>query len=92
MEALLVVMDSLAAPRPETDGIKDTRSTAARHHDGLLDALNRLLVDGGLPSTNGVSATILLTMTEDQLRQHATDAASEQLDLTGETDADAAND
>ena len=75
MEALLVVMDSLAAPRPASDGVSDTRSAAARHHDALLDALNRLLVDGGLPMTGGVSATILLTMTEDSVREQAQNAS-----------------
>ena len=48
-EALLTMLDSLAAPRPESDGIKDTRTAGERNHDGLLDGLNRLLVDGGLP-------------------------------------------
>ena len=70
-EALLTMLDSLAAPRPETDGVKDTRTPGERNHDGLLDGLNRLLVDGGLPSTGGVNATILLTITEEQLRERA---------------------
>ena len=70
-EALLTMLDSLAAPRPETDGVKDTRTAGERNHDGLLDGLNRLLVDGGLPSTGGVNATILLTVTEEQLRERA---------------------
>ena len=89
-EALLTMLDSLAAPRPEADGIKDTRTTGQRNHDALLDGLNRLLVDGGLPTTGGVNATILLTMTEEQLQQRALDAEADG-DAAAETDADDAD-
>ena len=95
-EALLTMLDSLAAPRPESDGVKDTRTPGERNHDALLDGLNRLLADGGLPSTGGVNATILLTMTEDQLRQRAADAVRREADgdadsTHADSDADSAH-
>jgi hypothetical protein len=70
-EALLTVLDSLAKPAPEADGSSDTRTPGQRRHDGLLDGLNRLLRDGGLPDTGGVKATILLTVSEEHLRAQA---------------------
>ena len=66
-EALLTVLDSLAKPAPAIDGTPDSRSPAARRHDGLLDASLRLLRDGGLPMTGGIHATILLTTTEAEI-------------------------
>jgi hypothetical protein len=70
-EALLSVLDSLAAPRPSTENGRDTRTAAERNHDGLLDLCTRALRDGGLPAAGGTSATILLTITEEQLRERA---------------------
>src|SRR5450631_3486365 len=67
-EALLTVLDSLAAPAPAESGAVDPRTATERRHDGLLDALLRLLRDGGLPATGGVHATILLTITEAELQ------------------------
>jgi hypothetical protein len=77
-EALLTLLDSLAAPRPEADGVKDPRTAGERNHDALLDGLNRLLVDGGLPATGGIRATILLTMTEEQLGQRTLEEVEDQ--------------
>lgn len=62
-ETLLTVLDATAAPKPEQDGLKDTRTATQRRHDGLLDALLALLRAGELPRTGGVTTTILLTMT-----------------------------
>jgi hypothetical protein len=70
-EALLSVLDSLARPVPSAAGVQDTRTAGERRHDGLLDGLNRLLRDGGLPETGGVHATVLLTISEAQLRDAA---------------------
>ena len=70
-EALLTVLDSLAKPAPAIDGTRDARTPAERRHDGLLDAMLRLLRDGGLPMTGGTHATILLTITETQLQARA---------------------
>jgi hypothetical protein len=65
-EALLSVLDSLAKPAPVEDGTRDPRTPGQRNHDGLQDALLTLLRSGELPACNGVAATIVLTMTEQQ--------------------------
>ena len=70
-EALLTVLDATAAPRPSTagpeaDGVKDPRTAGQRRHDGLLDALLLTLRSEQLPTCNGVTTTILLTLTADQ--------------------------
>jgi hypothetical protein len=65
-EALLTVLDATAAPRPESDGVKDLRTAGQRRHDGLLDALLLALRADQLPTCNGVTTTILLTLTADQ--------------------------
>lgn len=66
-EALLAVLDSLARPAPGEDGERDPRTAGQRRHDALHDALLALLRSGELPACNGVAATILLTMTAEQL-------------------------
>ena len=46
--------------------MKDLRSAGQRRHDGLLDVLLLALRSQQLPTCNGVTATIILTMTADQ--------------------------
>ncbi len=65
-EALLAVLDSVAKPTPKQDGTRDPRTPGQRRHDGLQDALLALLRSGELPACNGVAATIVLTMTDQQ--------------------------
>lgn len=65
MELLEIVMDSLAAPKPETDGVKDTRMPAQRRHDAMVDALRLLLRTGELPNAGGVPAVLVITLDED---------------------------
>ena len=62
-EFLNVTFDALAAPKPEADGVKDPRTPGQRRHDALLDALKTLTGSGSLPSTGGVMASVVLTMT-----------------------------
>lgn len=62
-ERLLSVLDPLAQPRPAADGVRDPRTGAQRRHDALLDALELVQRAELLPTTAGISATILLTMT-----------------------------
>jgi hypothetical protein len=69
-EALLTVNDTLARPRPAADGTPDPRTAAQRRHDALHDALLTLLRSGQLPACGGVAATILLTLTDQQLHTH----------------------
>jgi hypothetical protein len=62
-ELLLISIDALGKPLPETDGVKDPRTAGQRRHDALLDALKINLRARALPSIAGVTATIVLTMT-----------------------------
>jgi hypothetical protein len=61
------VLDPLAAPMPSDADGPDTRSPGQRMHDALADAAHRLLASNTLPPSGGVPATVLLTMTLDQL-------------------------
>jgi hypothetical protein len=56
----------LAAPRPCREA-KDDRSAAQLLHDAMDEAAGMLLRSGDLPSCGGTPATVLLTMTLDQL-------------------------
>ena len=63
-----VVLDTLARPVPGSEaGELDRRSPGQRRHDALLDAGRRLLRSGTLPDAGGTPATVLVTMTLDQL-------------------------
>ena len=77
-EALLSVLDTAARPAPAADGptaaddgARDPRSPAQRRHDGLLDALLLTLRSGRLPQAGGVTTTIILTMTLEQVENRA---------------------
>src|SRR5882757_8388524 len=61
------VLDPLAAPRPSDADGPDVRSPGQRMHDALADAAHKLLASGDLPPSGGVPATVLLTLTLDQL-------------------------
>ena len=49
----------------------DTRSAAQRHHDALLAAARALLASGGLGQHNGLPASIIVTVTLDDLEKGA---------------------
>jgi hypothetical protein len=66
-EAVLTVLDALAKPDPADDSTPDPRTAGQRRHDALLDGMLTALRSGQLPACNGVAATIVLTMTEDQI-------------------------
>jgi hypothetical protein len=61
------VLDPLAAPKPSDADGPDPRSPGQRLHDALADAAGLLLNSGGLPPSGGTPATVLLTLTLDQL-------------------------
>ncbi|HEY3713163.1 MAG TPA: DUF222 domain-containing protein, partial [Jatrophihabitantaceae bacterium] len=61
------VLDPLAAPRPSDADGPDVRSPGQRIHDALADAAHKLLASNDLPPAGGVPATVLLTLTLDQL-------------------------
>ena len=66
-EALLAVLDSLGKPASAEDGTPDPRSAGQRRHDGLQDGMLALLRSGELPACNGIAATIVLTMADQQI-------------------------
>lgn len=61
------VFDSLAAPTPTVAGVPDPRSPGQRHHDALREVPLMLLRTEALPDCGGVVATLLVTMTPEQL-------------------------
>jgi uncharacterized protein DUF222/HNH endonuclease len=62
------ILSTLARPIPDGDtGERDRRSAGQRRHDALLDAGRRLLRAGTLPDAGGAPATVLLTVTLEQL-------------------------
>ena len=62
------ILSTLARPVPDTgDGEPDRRSAGQRRHDALLDAGRRLLRAGTLPAAAGAPATVLLTLTLEEL-------------------------
>ena len=79
------VLEPLAAPRPTVEpgpqggekAVPDLRGREHRLHDALDEACARLLRAGDVPASGGTPATVIITMTEDQLRQ-ATDQATSQ--------------
>ena len=56
-----------AGPSHRRRGQPDRRSPGQRRHDALLDAGRRLLRAGTLPDAGGTPATVLITLTLDQL-------------------------
>ncbi len=66
-EFLETALNSLAAPRPESDGIKDPRTPGQRRHDALLDVLKLVMRARLLPSTSGVTTTVLVTASAEAL-------------------------
>ena len=62
------VLSTLARPVPDAEGGEpDRRSIGQRRHDALLDAGQRLLRAGTLPAAGGAPATVLVTMTLQQV-------------------------
>ncbi|MCL2781719.1 MAG: HNH endonuclease [Actinomycetia bacterium] len=72
--SLNALFDSLGAPKPAADGAPDDRTPAARRHDALLDAAQRLLRSGSLPDSGGAPITILVTLDETDLRERVAEA------------------
>jgi hypothetical protein len=61
------VLDALAAPLPAESGEPDLRTPEQRRHDGIAEALHRLLDAGSLPSAGGTPVTILVRTTMSEL-------------------------
>lgn len=61
------VLSSLSAPQPTDAGGRDARTPGQRRHDAFRSILKLAMRSGDLPSSGGTSATVLITMTADQL-------------------------
>ena len=61
------LFDALAKPATAADGVGDPRTPDQRRHDAIDDIADRLLRGGDLPDSGGTPATVVLTMTLDQL-------------------------
>ena len=66
-ETLRRAIDTLSAPRPEQNGVKDPRPAATRRAHALVEALRALLDIGAAPARNSVRPHITATMTLDEL-------------------------
>ena len=64
------VLNTLSRPAP-AHAEPDSRTPRQRRHDALLDAGRRLLRSGTLPDAGGTPATVLVTMTIEQLETRA---------------------
>ena len=60
-------LDALSAPVPAADGEPDRRTGGQRRYDAFEDIGRRALRGGELPDCGGTPATLLLTLTLDQL-------------------------
>ena len=65
-ELLLTHFDALAGPAPAEDGTPDPRTAGQRRHDALLESLKLAIKARTLPRVNGVTATVIVTMTKKQ--------------------------
>ena len=88
-------LDALSAPVPAADGEPDRRTAGQRRHDAFEDIGRRALRGGELPDSGGTPATLLITITLDQLESRAGVASTshgglisvpEALRLAGEAD------
>ena len=62
------VLDTLAAPIPETDGVRDERTPQQRLADAFVETFRRVSLDGGLPQAGGDRPRALITMNLHQLK------------------------
>lgn len=70
------ILDALSAPEPAADGARDPRTAGQRRHDALVDAGERLLRSGDIPDSGGVPATVIVTLTLDQLQTRTASATT----------------
>ena len=73
---ITAVIDPLAAPKPEVDGVKDRRPAATRRAHALIEALDHLLSHGDeiLPDTRGERPHLTVTIDWDVVREQASAA------------------
>ena len=66
-EHLLVALTALAGPKPATDGTPDPRTAGQRRHDALLDLCQLGMRARLLPTSGGVTTTVVLLADPDTL-------------------------
>ena len=71
------ILDALTKPSPAADGQRDPRTAAQRTHDAFHDAGQRVLRTGDLPDSGGTPATVIITMTLNDLEARAGQATTE---------------
>jgi hypothetical protein len=64
----MTVLHALAAPKPTATGERDERTGGQRLHDAFRSVLKLALRAGELPTSGGIPATVLITMTADQFQ------------------------
>ncbi|SEG49660.1 HNH endonuclease [Saccharopolyspora kobensis] len=64
----VTALQPLAAPRPETDDIKDPRTVGQRNADGLSTLLDLVLDTDGMPRTGGQKPHLTVTIDYTQLK------------------------
>jgi Domain of unknown function (DUF222) len=64
-ERLRTFLDTMASPKPESDGQKDPRTAGQRRHDAVLDGLTLLSRAELLPDAGGVTTVVTLVMNQD---------------------------
>ena len=88
-ERWLSVLDPLAAPIPaDVHGAKDTRTGSQRIHDAFDDVARRVLRSGALADCGGTPATVLITVTADQLGARRTTRVGTRQGPPGEGGSD----
>jgi hypothetical protein len=63
MQHLLTMLDTLARPRPATDGMQDSRTPGQRRHDAVLEMLKMAERCAQLPDSGGITTSLILTAT-----------------------------
>jgi hypothetical protein len=66
-EVLATVLNCLSAPKPAQDGTADPRTAGQRRHDALLDGLKMVLRARLMPTTAGVTTTVVVIADPDTL-------------------------
>ncbi|WP_246155539.1 DUF222 domain-containing protein, partial [Saccharopolyspora hirsuta] len=65
----VTALQPLAAPRPETNGVKDPRTVGQRNADGLATLLDLALDNDGMPRTGGQRPHLTVTIDYNDLQQ-----------------------
>jgi hypothetical protein len=66
-EVMATVLQCLSAPKPAADGTPDPRTAGQRRHDALLDGLKMVLRARLMPTTAGVTTTVVVIADPDVL-------------------------